>query len=267
MRVPDTFEALLIVSFAVLPGAAFIFALERTTGAWGVKAPDRVLRFISLSAILYVLLAPYGYWLFRHYILSHHLINAKPFPWIPYLALLAYLGLLPWLLGSLAGWAINKNNERVGQMFGHQMRPPRAFDYVFHGEPKGFVRMLLNLNGTEPVWVAGAYTTEEETVEEPTEPPAEDAAAEEGGPTDGGESAVSTAEETEKAEEAAPVKRRRRAYVAGYPEDPDIFLPVRLRCDPDTGEFELDDHGNVITEQVGVLVKQSSIAYLEFIDR
>jgi hypothetical protein len=223
VTVPDTFEALAIISFAVLPGAAFIFALERATGAWGVKATDRILRFISLSAILYVLLAPYGYVLYRKYVLSHHLVTAKPFPWVPYLLLIGYLGVLPWLLGTLAGRAINNNHERIGQMFGHQMRPPRAFDYVFHNQPEGYVRMLLNLAGTEPCWVAGSYTTE---------------------------------------------GAGRRGYVAGYPEDPDIFLPARVACDPDTGEFHRDPGtGEVITQEGGILVKQSQIAYLEFIDR
>lgn len=218
MAVPDSFEALTIISFAVLPGAVFIFAMERVTGAWGVKATDRVLRFIALSAVLYVALVPYGYVLYRQYFLSHYLLDAKPFPWGHYVILVAYLGGVPAVLGTLAGLAIDHNVEWVGQMFGHQMRPPRAFDYVFHGKPVGYVRMLLQLD--EPTWVAGAFTE----------------------------------------------YNGRRAYVAGYPEEPDIFLPVRIECDPGTGEFQLDADGDPVVTQERILVNGNQIAYLEFID-
>jgi hypothetical protein len=218
--VPDTFQALAVFTFAVLPGAMFVYALERQTGAWGIKAADRVLRFLALSAVLYVLLVPFGYVLFRRYVLSGHLATAKPFPWGPYLALVGYLGALPWLLGTLLGRAIEAGNERIARMFGHQVAAPRAFDYLFNGEPTGYVRILLK-DVDPPQWIAGCFTTE---------------------------------------------RTGRRAYVATYPEEPDIYLPVRVLCNPRTGAFLRDQDGNAILEEHGILVSGGGIAYLEFID-
>ena len=43
--------------------------------------------------------------------------------------------------------------------------------------------------------------------------------------------------------------------VAGYPEDPDLFLSARARVEPATGEFEFEDTGEPITDPVGLLVR------------
>jgi hypothetical protein len=234
--VPDSFEALAVIFFAVLPGAAFVYAMERQVGAWGIKATDRILRFIALSAALYLLLLPYGYVLFRTYILSGDLVKKGHFSWWHWLilaghwlVLLAYFGLLPWLLGTWCAKRIKAGDERVGEMFGHQMRPPRAFDYLFQDDQSaGIVRMLVVLQD-KATWVAGSFSDEEGS-----------APADEGRPM--------------------------RAFVSGYPEEPEIYLPVRIGCDPATGALELGADGNLVTEDVGVLVSGAKIAYLEFID-
>jgi len=227
--VPDSFEALAVIFLAVLPGAIFVYAMERQVGAWGVKAADRVLRFITLSAAFYVLWLPYGYILFRSYILNHDLVDRGHWPFwhwawliVHYLFILAYFGLLPLWLGTRCGKQIKKGNKTVADWFGHQMEPPRAFDYLFQDDRlSGYVRMLVLLPD-KASWVAGCFTDE-----------------------GGG----------------------RRAYVSGYPEDPpDIYLPIRLECDAASGRFTRDAKGKLIAENVGVLVSGAKIAYLEFID-
>jgi hypothetical protein len=242
---PDSFEALAVIFFAVLPGAIFVYAVERKVGPWGVKASDRILRFIVLSAALFLVLLPYGYVLYRSYILNHDLADRGHFSllhWLilvgHWLALLAALGLLPWLLGTWLGKRIESGDERVGELFGHQMRPPRAFDYLFRDdEMYGVVRMLVLLP-TGATWVAGSFSDEEPTEEEIAADP-------------------SLAEDT---------GRPLRAYVSGYPENQQIYLPVRIACDPATGALKFRNDGSLVTKDVGVLLSEDKIAYLEFID-
>jgi hypothetical protein len=242
---PDSFEALAVIFFAVLPGAVFVYAVERKVGPWGVKASDRILRFVVLSAALYVLLLPYGYVLYRTYILSGDLNERGRFEllhWLiltaHWLVLLGYFGLLPWLLGTWLGRRIEAGDERVGELFGHQMRPPRAFDYLFRDDELfGVVRMLVLLPAGA-TWVAGSFSDEEPTEAELAANPA-------------------LAERND---------RPLRAYVSGYPEDPSIYLPVRIGCDPRTGALRFGNDDNLVTEDIGILVSGDKIAYLEFLD-
>jgi hypothetical protein len=258
---PDSFEALAVIFFSVLPGAIFVYAVERKVGPWGVKASDRILRFIVLSAALFLVLLPYGYVLYRSYILNHDLADRGHFStlhWLiligHWLALLALFGLLPWLLGSWLGKRIEDGDERVGELFGHQMRPPRAFDYLFRDDAMyGVVRMLVLLP-TGATWVAGSFSDEEPTEEELAEMAAEDTAND------------TAEEEDEEDEEEEEPGRPLRAYVSGYPENPEIYLPVRVGCHPATGALKFRKDGSLVTEDVGVLVSGDKIAYLEFID-
>jgi hypothetical protein len=243
--VPDSFEALAVIFFSVLPGAVFVYAVERKVGPWGVKASDRILRFVVLSAALYVVLLPYGYILWRTYILSGDLTDKGRFElghWLilaaHWLILLGYFGLLPWLLGTWLGRRIERGDERVGELFGHQMRPPRAFDYLFRDdELYGVIRMLVLLP-TGATWVAGSFSDEEPTEAELAADPSL----------------------------AEPNDRPLRAYVSGYPEEPSVYLPVRIGCNPATGALNFDSDGKLETDNIGILVSGDKIAYLEFID-
>jgi hypothetical protein len=239
--VPDSFEALLVIFFAVLPGATFVYAMERQVGAWGAKAADRLLRFVILSAVLYLVLIPYGYLLYRVYILSGKLTQTDDFnsgDWLElfghWLFLLAYFGLLPWLIGTWLGHKLKDEEEKgtegwVSWMLGQHMRPPRAFEHLFaRDDLYGIVRMLIGVTDNSFTWVAGSFSDE--------------------GPSE------------------TPQKRPRRAYVSTYPEDPEIYLPVRFRCDPTTGALEYGTDGKPVASDIGVLVNADKIAYLEFID-
>jgi hypothetical protein len=58
----------------------------------------------------------------------------------------------------------------------------------------------------------------------------------------------------------------RKSYTAGYPESQDIFLAAAVPLDPDTGEFLLDETGNVELLPGGLLLRWDEVEYLEFID-
>ncbi|MFP3899882.1 MAG: DUF6338 family protein [Acidimicrobiia bacterium] len=58
----------------------------------------------------------------------------------------------------------------------------------------------------------------------------------------------------------------RRSYAAGYPEPQDLFLAAAVELDPETGEFAVDDDGNVALLGGGILVRWEEVEHLEFID-
>lgn len=58
----------------------------------------------------------------------------------------------------------------------------------------------------------------------------------------------------------------RRSYAAGYPEPQDLFLAAAVELDPETGEFVVDDDGNVALLDGGILVRWEDVEHLEFID-
>lgn len=156
---PDTFEALLIAILIVVPGATFVWGMEKVTGAWGAKAGDRVLRFVAISVIVHAFLSPLTYELYRDYVHTNYLRDAKPLPTSIWYGLIAY-ALLPFVLGSWVGRALNERRPIITAIFGRQADAPRAWDYVFSGEPGGYVRLLLKTN--PPIWVAGAFATTEQ---------------------------------------------------------------------------------------------------------
>jgi hypothetical protein len=219
--VPDSFEALSVLVIALVPGAVFTYALERQTGAWGIKFSDRVLRFVVISLVFEVLAIPLSYVLWRQYSFPTPFFDdAHPFPWKLYSAAILYL-VLPLLVGLIAGRAYAKNHQWVAVVFRQLLTAPRAWDHLFSRRPVGYVRMLLKVD--PPTWVAGGYST---------------------GTTP-----------------------HDRAYVGNFPELPDIYCPVRLACDPDSGAFEfvlVQGRRKVRRLQGSLYVDGGSIAYLEF---
>jgi hypothetical protein len=53
-----TFEGLAVVALALIPGALFVWSFERIAGGWGIGFSDRLLRFLGVSVLLHVALAP-----------------------------------------------------------------------------------------------------------------------------------------------------------------------------------------------------------------
>ena len=217
---PATFQAIAAIFAALLPGALFVYAMERITGPWGIRAGDRVLRFTALSIVAHIAVAPVTWVLWRRFIEHGELARVEKFPWLLWWAVLAY-ATVPFALGTIAGVGVDRRRGWAQRLFGRQYRAPRAFDYCFAGKPTGYVRMLIDIGADEPIWVGGSFTTE----------------------PDG-----------------------RTGYVAAYPEEPDIFLPVQLNCDPDDGEWVLDNAtGKPERIENSLLVDQDKIVYLEFI--
>ena len=70
---PDTFQALVVLIVALLPGALYTWSFERLVGAWGVGFADRVLRFVGVSAVFQAAIAPFTVWGWRTYILTGRL--------------------------------------------------------------------------------------------------------------------------------------------------------------------------------------------------
>lgn len=50
---PTTLEALVVLAIALLPGATFVWALERVIGKWEFGLSDRLLRFVVFSAMIH----------------------------------------------------------------------------------------------------------------------------------------------------------------------------------------------------------------------
>lgn len=60
-------------------------------------------------------------------------------------------------------------------------------------------------------------------------------------------------------------ERGLRSYAAGFPHASDVFLAETVDVDPEDGTFILDDGGEPIGRNAGVLVRWDEAEYLEFI--
>jgi hypothetical protein len=57
-----------------------------------------------------------------------------------------------------------------------------------------------------------------------------------------------------------------RSYVAGYPDEQDLFLAEAAHVDEETGEFVLDAEGAPALRGSGILVRWSEVEYLDFFE-
>lgn len=146
-----TFQGLAVAVLALIPGALFMWAFERVAGAWGIGFSDRFLRFLGISVLLNVVVAPGTYLIWHNYLRSGVLSDDQMLPWWLWLVALLYV-FVPILLGrglalglqSGAGWAQALN---VGS------RPPTAWDSIFSAEPEGWI--LIRLKSGR--WIGGQY--------------------------------------------------------------------------------------------------------------
>jgi hypothetical protein len=56
------------------------------------------------------------------------------------------------------------------------------------------------------------------------------------------------------------------SYAAGYPDLQDLYLAAAAEIDPDTGQFQFDEEGQVRMRESGILVQWDQVEYLEFND-
>jgi hypothetical protein len=77
-----TIQAFVTIILAIIPGATFVWGMERVTGAWWVDAGERIIRFLAISFLVQVALSPVWYNLYRHYILTKRLQSGELPSWI-----------------------------------------------------------------------------------------------------------------------------------------------------------------------------------------
>jgi hypothetical protein len=152
---PDTFQALVVLVLALLPGALYVWSFERLVGAWGIGFSDRVLRFVGVSAVLHALAAPVTYRLYLTYVRSGRLLggHAGVAVWV---ASLVYVA-CPIAFGSLVGVGTLRRWPWAAYVTGLEPAP-RAWDYLFGLKPDGWIRLRLK-SGT---WLGGAYAVKED---------------------------------------------------------------------------------------------------------
>lgn len=137
---PTSFDALAVLVIAILPGASFMWALERIVGGWGIGFSDRVLRFIGVSAILHLLAAGGTYLLWFNYFREGAWNAADKLPWWLWLVVAAYV-LIPIVLGTLFGLAVRHKN--LPEWLTGSNPAPTAWDQVFFDAPDAWIRMKL----------------------------------------------------------------------------------------------------------------------------
>lgn len=147
----DTFQAIAVVTIALVPGALYFWAFERQTGRWGVGLSDRVLRFVGASALFHVAFAPISYWLWANQ--WPRAREGRPLSlWLWGLAIL-YVA-LPLVAGSAIGFGTHRAMPWARWFVGPHPAP-RAWDYLFEQKSEGWVRLRLKSGR----WIGGVYGT------------------------------------------------------------------------------------------------------------
>ena len=151
-----TFQALLVLLVAVLPGAVYTVALEHRgeTWAWAATkdATGQLLRFVASSAAFHAVFAPVTYWAYRKLIVTHDLATGQPITlwWWP--VLLAYL-FIPYVWGDITGrsrhWGPHSRRFKrclkwFVELYTVAAREPTAWDWVFgKRDRQGWIRLRL----------------------------------------------------------------------------------------------------------------------------
>lgn len=139
-----TFQALVVLLTSVLPGALFTFEYEREyTRAVSDDSNERLIVFLTTSAVFGMVSLPLLYQGYRKYIVTGHLRDGEPLPWWIWAIVVAYV-VVPLLVGFLAGSAARE--RKWGSRLLTGPRPhPTAWDALFR-TPKlgGLLRLTLN---------------------------------------------------------------------------------------------------------------------------
>ncbi len=149
---PDTFQAVAVVLLALLPGALYVWALERQAGAWGTQLSDRILRFVGFSALIHASGAPLTYVLWIEFVRTGRLFEGDVPLWL-WLVPISYVS-VPTVLGTVVGMA-TRERRSWARFFTGPDPAPRAWDHLFGGRPDGWVRLRLKSG----VWLGGAFAT------------------------------------------------------------------------------------------------------------
>jgi hypothetical protein len=149
--VVTTFQALVVVALAILPGASYTFAFERMAGSFGHNLGDRVIRFLGASAVLQVLFLGPTYILYQKYVLTGRLASGQP-DWYWLWPVGAMYVLIPIGLGLLVGYKRNQRKRWALRLTGSALEP-RAWDQMWNRPVKALVRIKLKSGG----WIGGIF--------------------------------------------------------------------------------------------------------------
>ena len=151
-----TFEALAVVTLALLPGALFMFGAERQIGR--SSTADRLVGFAVASAVLHAVAAPLTWWIVSRYITSGRL-DEPEIPWTLWPAVLGFV-FVPVAAGTAAGWA-HLRSELFQRVLPGPGPSPLAWDAVFASASARSCWVRLRLKDTTAGnhgWVFGAFS-------------------------------------------------------------------------------------------------------------
>jgi Family of unknown function (DUF6338) len=151
---PTTFQGVVAIAIALLPGALYTWAFERMVGRWGIGLSDRLLRFVGASAIFQALVAPVTYWLWSTRWSA--VVDREHVPWWLWAVPVAYVA-LPLVAGTVIGVS-TRSGVRWAKLFTGPDPAPRAWDYLFQGTRDGWIRLRLKSG----VWLGGGYANSTE---------------------------------------------------------------------------------------------------------
>lgn len=146
---PDTFQAVAVLTLALLPGALYVWAFERQAGRWGIGLSDRLLRFVGGSALFHAAAAPLTYWLWAEQ--RHTIEQARPLPLWLWGVAIAYVA-IPLVAGTAVGRSV-RSNRPWATWFTGPNPAPRAWDHLFGQRVDGWVRLRMKSG----VWLGGAF--------------------------------------------------------------------------------------------------------------
>jgi hypothetical protein len=154
----NSLDALLAALLGVVPGAIYTWELEKQVGSWGLDLVDRVLRFLGMSVLFHLLLAPLSWWIYQQ--ARGDLLAGKTMPWLLWPAVATY-AVLPALTGILVGRAA-KQRRAWSRLLTGPAPAPRAWDNVFSHQGRAWLRLKLkDPNGGDSGWVAGIFAPAE----------------------------------------------------------------------------------------------------------
>jgi hypothetical protein len=148
----DRFQAIVVTVLAVLPGALYVWGLERQLGGSGIHLADRPLRFIGYSAAFHALLWPVDWWLYGVVRRDGGLVASRPVPAALWAVPIAFV-LLPFLAGRAVGAGATRKRRWAVALAGGR-RTPRAWDRFFSSRPSGWIRVKLKSGS----WVGGYFS-------------------------------------------------------------------------------------------------------------